>query len=159
MTKNLIFYTTQELADILKMNAQVITRKLQKGEIPGYKIGKDWRVSEDELQGWLERHSNQRHQRLNPVDRVMHSFVKDGRVIGLPSQRKKRRYILDYILEAFDSRRVYGEAEVNAIIGRFHDDYCTIRREFIAEKMMTRRDGRYRRHSSYIPQHQRDLIK
>ena len=38
------FFTTNEIAEMLKMNVQVIARKLKYGELPGYKIGKDWRV-------------------------------------------------------------------------------------------------------------------
>jgi excisionase family DNA binding protein len=52
------FYTTNEIAELLKMNVQVIARKLQCGEITGYKIGKDWRVKDSDLMEWLEKHSN-----------------------------------------------------------------------------------------------------
>ena len=54
------FFTSSEVADILKMHPQVITRKLQSGDIAGYKLGKDWRVSEAQLLEFLERHSNSR---------------------------------------------------------------------------------------------------
>ena len=52
------FFTSMELAEILKMHPQVITRKLQAGDIAGYKLGKDWRVSEAQLLEFLERHRN-----------------------------------------------------------------------------------------------------
>jgi hypothetical protein len=45
--------------------------------------------------------------------------------------------------------RVYTEENVNEIIARYHDDYCRIRREFIDARMMYRKDGNYRRNSSY----------
>ena len=57
---NLRFFTSAEVAEILKMHPQVITRKLQAGDIAGYKLGKDWRVSEAQLLEFLERHSNAR---------------------------------------------------------------------------------------------------
>ena len=38
--EELKFYTSAEVADILKMNPQVIARKLQGGEMEGYKIGR-----------------------------------------------------------------------------------------------------------------------
>ena len=37
--RNTEFFTTTELAEKLKMNVQVITRKVQAGEIRAYKIG------------------------------------------------------------------------------------------------------------------------
>ena len=141
------FYTTAELAEKLRMNPQVITRKVQAGEIEGFKIGKDWRVEEAAIQAWLERISNQRT--ITPRQKVLTSFFKNGRLTHLPAQRKKRIYILEYFLEQFESGRTYDEAEVNAVIEKVYEDFCTVRREFIAEKMMTRKAGKYRRNSSY----------
>lgn len=57
---SLRFFTSTEVAEILKMHPQVITRKLQAGDIAGYKLGKDWRVSEAQLMAFLEKHSNRR---------------------------------------------------------------------------------------------------
>ena len=141
------FYTTAELAEKLRMNPQVITRKVQAGEIEGFKIGKDWRVEEAAIQAWLERISNQRT--ITPRQKVLTSFFKNGRLTHLPAQRKKRIYILEFFLEQFESGRTYDEAEVNAVIEKVYEDFCTVRREFIAEKMMTRKAGKYRRNSSY----------
>jgi hypothetical protein len=39
----------------------------------------------------------------------------------------------------------YPEAEVNAVIGRHHADFATLRRELIASGLMTRQHGIYRR--------------
>ncbi|MBD3382107.1 MAG: DUF2087 domain-containing protein [candidate division Zixibacteria bacterium] len=141
------FYTTAEVAELLKMNVQVIARKLQHGELPGYKIGKDWRVRESDLIAWLDKHSNQKS--MNPAEKVIGRFMKDGRFGTMPVQRKKRRYILEFILESFKLNQVYSEDEVNDIITRYYDDYCWVRREFISEKMMFRKDGSYRRNSGY----------
>jgi excisionase family DNA binding protein len=144
---NLKFYTTNEIAELLKMNVQVIARKLKHGELLGYKIGKDWRVKESDLLIWLERHSNK--NAMNPGQQIVERFMKDGRFKTLPVQRKKRKYILEYILGQFELNRVYTEQEINEMIIEYHDDYCQVRREFIAEKMMSRKDGKYRRNGSY----------
>ena len=141
------FYSTVELAEKLDMNIQVLTRKLQSGEIEGYKIGKDWRVEEEAIQNWLDRRSNMRV--LTPRQKVIDSFIKYGRLVQLPAQHKKRVYILEFFLQKFDPNRIYTEAEVNVIIQRYYDDFCTIRREFIINKMMTRAAGRYHRNKSY----------
>ena len=53
------FFTTTELAQKLKMNVQVITRKVKAGEILAYKIGKDWRIPDQSVTEWLERQTNQ----------------------------------------------------------------------------------------------------
>lgn len=142
------FHTTAEIAELLKMNVQVIARKLKYGELVGYKIGKDWRIKESDLMAWLERHSNK--TLLDPGQMVVNRFMKDGRFETLPVARAKRKYILEHILRQFEFNRVYAEKEVNGIITGFHDDYCRVRREFIIEKMMSRKDGKYRRNVSYV---------
>ncbi len=141
------FYTTAELAEKLQMNIQVVARKLQSGEIEGYKLGKDWRIEEAAIQAWLEKISNQ--HAMSPREKVLTAYMKNGRLTHLPAQRKKRVYILEFFLEQFDASRTYTEAEVNAVIQKHFEDFCTVRREFICEKMMTRKASIYRRNSSY----------
>jgi len=142
------FYTTNEVAELLKMNVQVISRKLKYGELPGYKIGKDWRIKESDLLEWLNKHSNK--SQIEPGQRVINNFMVNGYFKELPAQRKKRKYILEYILKQFELNRVYPEKEVNEIIMKYHEDFCFVRREFIMEKMMTRKDGKYHRNASYM---------
>ena len=76
---------------------------------------------------------------------VISNFFKYGRLIQIPTQRKKREIVLAEILKQFDVDREYGEKEVNEVILRYHEDYCTIRREMIAFGMMTRDHERYKR--------------
>lgn len=76
---------------------------------------------------------------------VISSFFKYGRLTKIPSQQKKREIVLAEIANEFDIDRTYSEKEVNEIILRYHDDFCTIRREMIAFKMMSRDRESYRR--------------
>jgi excisionase family DNA binding protein len=146
--KNTEFFTTSELADKLKMNVQVITRKVQSGEIMAYKVGKDWRIPEHSVYTWLEQHSN-KIAKASTKEKVVSHFLKDDHIDKLPAQRSKRKYLLEYILAQFEPNRLYNEDEVNKIIARYHDDFCTVRREFIMEKMMDRVNGKYRRRTGY----------
>lgn len=75
--------------------------------------------------------------------RVVQSFFEYGRLRTIPAQRKKRRICLEEIARAFEPGRPYSESEVNDIIGRFHEDYCTLRREMICEGLMERSGGIY----------------
>ena len=146
---SLRFYSTQEIGEMLKMNVQVISRKLSSGEIVGYKIGKDWRVAESDLLSWIKKHSNQRRGKNRAVN-VIDNFIKDGKITALPAKRKKRIYVLEHILQFFKLGQIYTEAEVNELILQHYNDFCTVRREFIDEKMMSRSNGKYRRNSSYL---------
>jgi len=76
---------------------------------------------------------------------VLSNFFKYGRLTQIPTQRKKREIVLAQILEQFDFTREYPEKEVNEIILRYHEDFCTIRREMIAFGMMTRDHEIYKR--------------
>jgi len=79
---------------------------------------------------------------LGSYDRkVLRDYLEDGRLKRIPAQHKKRVVILRYILQEFEPGRRYAESEVNEIIGSFHEDYATIRREFIERRMMDREGG------------------
>lgn len=70
--------------------------------------------------------------------KVIESFFQYGKLVKIPAQRKKQRIVLEVIAEAFEPNRVYTEREVNWIISDFHEDFCTIRRDLISEKLMAR---------------------
>ncbi len=48
------YYKAEEIADILDFDRETILRKLRGGEIPGIKIGNQWRVSNHDLNLYLE---------------------------------------------------------------------------------------------------------
>jgi excisionase family DNA binding protein len=140
MAEELYFYTSVEVAALLRLNVQVVQRKLQAGEIPGYRIGKEWRVERAQLLEWLGRHSNQRVRPLS--DRW---FEPSGRLKALPAQRAKRRAVLERVAEHFDPGRSYKEPEVNRLLRGVFDDVAYLRREFVAEDLVNRNGGVYRR--------------
>lgn len=144
---DVVLYTAAEVAEILRMNHQVIQRKLQAGEIPAYRIGREWRVEKAQLMTWLERHSNQKAR--TPAERVLATFfAEDGRLRSLPAPHAKRKIVLERLLEPFEKNRTYTEVEVNDLLRPFHDDVASLRRELIAWKMLSRTRGIYRRASS-----------
>ena len=70
--------------------------------------------------------------------KVIDAFFEYGKLKSIPTQRKKERIVLEEIAKAFEPGRVYTEREVNLIIADFYDDFCTIRRDMIAEQLLTR---------------------
>ena len=75
--------------------------------------------------------------------RVVATFIKDGRLVSIPAQYKKRRYVMEELARSFEWGRLYDEKEVNAILKTFHDDVASLRREFIDQRIMMRENGRY----------------
>ena len=47
------------------------------------------------------------------------------------------------IIKDFEFGRTYDEKEVNEMIQKYHDDYCTLRREMICEHLMKREGSVY----------------
>lgn len=77
--------------------------------------------------------------------KVIETFFKFGKLKSIPVQRKKRLIILEKLVLEFQEGKSYSEKEVNAIIGKFHEDFATLRRELINEKLMARENGIYQR--------------
>ena len=75
--------------------------------------------------------------------KVLDSFLEYGRLKSIPTQRKKRRIILEELIKELEPGRRYSEQEINRILLRYHDDFCTLRREMIAEKLLDRASGEY----------------
>lgn len=75
---------------------------------------------------------------------VIRSFITpDGKLKQIPAQRKKKLVVFEYMVRGLEKGRKYAEKEINEYIKQFHDDYATIRREFIMNHYMYREDGIY----------------
>ncbi|CUA78890.1 MULTISPECIES: metalloregulator ArsR/SmtB family transcription factor [Anoxybacillus] len=70
-------------------------------------------------------------------------FTSDGRLKHIPAQRKKKLIVFEHMLKGLQKGRKYEEKELNEYIKKFHDDYATIRQEFIINNYMYRENGIY----------------
>ncbi|WP_391573763.1 metalloregulator ArsR/SmtB family transcription factor [Cohnella sp.] len=70
-------------------------------------------------------------------------FTKEGRLKHVPAQLKKKLIVLEQIVTRLESGRKYTEKEINEFIKGYHEDFATIRREFIMHQFMYREDGVY----------------
>jgi ArsR family transcriptional regulator len=78
--------------------------------------------------------------------KVLNTFLRRGRLTGIPAQRKKRQILLEKIVEQFEPEKAYPEREVNIILLDFHDDVAALRRGLIEFGLMDRTtDGIYTR--------------
>jgi predicted transcriptional regulator len=74
---------------------------------------------------------------------ILKNFLKEGRLVIIPANRKKLLVVLRWLADQFEVDRKYSEKEVNAVITRHHEDYATLRRELIGHKLMAREKGIY----------------
>ena len=76
-------------------------------------------------------------------DKVIQAFFEYGKLKSIPSQRKKEKIVLEEIAKSFEPVRQYTEKEINLIIADYHDDFCTIRRDMISERILEREGMTY----------------
>ena len=74
--------------------------------------------------------------------KVLRDFsLPDGKLKAFPAQRKKMEAVLRYILRAFEPGVQYSEKQVNEILGRYHADTATLRRELVDYGWLKRAGG------------------
>lgn len=87
----------------------------------------------------------QQEREARYCQRVLDSFFEYGRLKAIPAQRKKERICLEEIAKELELGRPYPERELNQVLLRFHQDYCTLRRDMISEGILRREEGLYTR--------------
>lgn len=75
--------------------------------------------------------------------RALRPFVRDGRVVSIPSRHGKRLLLLDWLAQEFEPGRVYSEATVNLVLGKRHPDTAALRRYLVDDGFLTRDTGIY----------------
>ncbi len=77
---------------------------------------------------------------LDAYDRkVLGDYTRrDGRLKTIPTQRKKLDAVLRHVVKAFESGKRYSEKKVNEILGGYHEDTATLRRELVGAGLMAR---------------------
>lgn len=77
-------------------------------------------------------------------DSVIKNFITSkGRLKSLPVQLKKKLIVLEHLVSQLEKGRKYSEKEINDFIKNFHEDFATIRREFIMHQFMFRENQVY----------------
>lgn len=80
-----------------------------------------------------------------PEERVIDSYVRDGRLTGLPKNRAKRLVLIAWVAEQLDGNRDYHELELNDYLKAFTHDHAALRRYLVDEGFFTRARNIYRK--------------
>ena len=75
---------------------------------------------------------------------VLANYLDGGRLTKIPDVRKKRSVVLRWLARKFTVGAEYSEAQVNAVLKRYHEDAATLRREMVGDRMLAREGGVYR---------------
>jgi len=74
---------------------------------------------------------------------IKNFFDADGTLKQIPSQQKKKLVVLAYMIRQLEPGKTYDEKEINEYIKQYHEDFATIRREWIMHHFMYRENGQY----------------
>ena len=114
-------------------------------------------IEQDELRAAVRSAAEEREAGeklgLPPVaSDVLRRFVRNGRLVSIPMARSKRLVILDHLSQEFEPGWRYTEADVNEILGDYHEDVAALRRYLVDEGFMAREAGEYwRTGGSFTP--------
>jgi DNA-binding HxlR family transcriptional regulator len=75
--------------------------------------------------------------------KVLADFTEQGRLKAIPAGERKRLVILKWFARKFQPGTRYTELQVNAIIAEFINDYASIRRYLVDNRLMERRSSIY----------------
>lgn len=118
--KNTIYYDLNK--GVLEHQAQVLLQFIHKQK------GEEKKVKTTELE----------------KKKVIENFItKEGKLKHLPAQMKKKLFVLEYLVRGLEKGKKYEEKEINKYIKQYHEDFATIRREFIMNHFMYRENGIY----------------
>ncbi|URN95200.1 MAG: metalloregulator ArsR/SmtB family transcription factor [Candidatus Pristimantibacillus lignocellulolyticus] len=74
---------------------------------------------------------------------IRNFFTTDQKLKSIPVQLKKKLIVLEHLVSQLEIGRMYSEKEINTFIKGFHEDFATIRREFIMHQFMYRKNDVY----------------
>jgi len=80
-----------------------------------------------------------------PADeaKVLRAFIREGRLISIPSAWGKRRIVLDHLAQRFEPGRRYSEAMINLSLVQVHPDTAALRRYLVDDGFLSRDHGEY----------------
>jgi hypothetical protein len=88
------------------------------------------------------------------VEAVIRTFVREGRLAGLPVQLSRRRMVLEHVVQSFEPGRDYSEREVDTVLRAWTEgggvDHVTVRRYLVDEGLLSRSANNYRRSGGWV---------
>lgn len=72
------------------------------------------------------------------AERAYRTWVRDGRLLGLPARRRRRLPLLDLVAQDFEPGETYTPAQVRARLSRWHPDHTTLGRYLVDEGFLDR---------------------
>lgn len=149
-------YSVEELAALLDLKPSTVSHHLAKLAQIGLVSAKTqsyynvYQLDEKALESKSKSLFSQENLAASIMDvdagaydnKVVKDYIrKDGSLKTIPAQRKKLDAVLRYVVQAFELNKKYSEKKVNEILGRYHEDTASLRRELVGSGLMKREGG------------------
>jgi predicted transcriptional regulator len=149
-------YSVEELAALLDLKASTVSHHLAKLAKVGLVSAKAesyynvYQLDEKALEIKSRSLFSQENLAASVADvdadaydnKVVKDYLrKDGSLKTIPAQKKKLEAVLRYVVKAFEVNKRYSENKVNEILGGYHADYASLRRELVGFGLMKREGG------------------
>ncbi len=80
---------------------------------------------------------------LTEEERILRTWVKDGRIVDIPAQEKKKQILIRWVARQIDPARRWTEREFSDWLSQFNEDYAFLRRYLVDNHYMARENGIY----------------
>ncbi|MFI7703613.1 DUF2087 domain-containing protein [Nonomuraea sp. NPDC049480] len=119
-----------------------VLHKLAGGGLAARDESGTWRATPERFRELLRARAEPAVE-LSAEERVLRTFLVEGRLTTLAMRRDKRLVVLRYIARVFEPGVRYPEKAVNVALRAFHDDYAALRRYLVDEELLSREDNVY----------------
>lgn len=108
-----------------------------------------WRATPERFRDLL-RELAEPAEELSAEERVLRTFLVEGRLTTTAIRRDKRLVVLRHIATVFEPGVRYAEKDVNVALRAFHDDYAALRRYLVDEDLLSREGNVYWRSGGHV---------
>ncbi|MFC3984698.1 DUF2087 domain-containing protein [Streptosporangium jomthongense] len=125
---------------------QVVRRALDRLERGGLAVRDEkgnWEARRERFRELLHASAKPAEPAGSAEERILRSFLVEGRLRAIPSKRDKQLVVLNYIVQVFEPGVRYPEKDVDVTLRAFHDDYAALRRYLVDEGLLSRENNVY----------------
>ncbi len=80
---------------------------------------------------------------MTDEERVLRTWVKNGRIVDIPAQEKKKQILIRWLAAQIDPDRRWTEREFSEWLKQYNEDYAFLRRYLVDYHYMARENGIY----------------
>jgi len=80
---------------------------------------------------------------MTEEERILRTWVKNGRIVDIPAQEKKKQILIRWLAGQIDTDRRWTEKEFNTWLKAYNEDFATLRRYLVDAGYMARENSIY----------------